>query len=259
MKKRLAAASLAALLVPALAMAQTPATQPAADEAVQAAPATQPSAEMFKTEMDKASYAIGTNIARGMKQQIPDVNQDLLIKGFRDAMADKAVLSEQEVMQTLMAFGQKMQQRQQEQQQKQAAESKAKSEAFLAENAEKEGVKVTASGLQYKVLEEGEGDSPEATDTVEVRYVGTLVDGTEFDSSRGQTVKFPVNGVIRGWSEALQMMKKGAKWKLFIPPDLAYGERQMGPKIPANSTLIFEVELVDIAEKPAAAPQPAEE
>jgi len=145
-----------------------------------------------------------------------------------------------------------------EQKQKEAAEkNKTEGAKFLEENKKKEGVKTTASGLQYKVVKDGSGAQPKATDTVTVNYRGTLINGTEFDSSykRGQPATFPVNGVIKGWTEALQLMKVGSKYQLFIPSDLAYGERSVSPDLAANSTLIFEVELMDA--KPAPAPAPA--
>jgi FKBP-type peptidyl-prolyl cis-trans isomerase len=262
MKKLLAVTALSVLCISALVLAQeasdSPADKPAA---TQPAAATQTQPSEFKTEMDKVSYAIGVNIARGMKQQIPDVNTDMLSKGIKEGVAGTAKLNEQEVMQTLMAFSQTMRARQEQKQAEEGKTNKEKGEAFLAENAKKEGVKTTASGLQYKVIKEGDGPKPKATDTVEVKYRGTLVDGTEFDSSKDQTVTFPVNGVIKGWTEALQLMPVGSQWQLVIPSDLAYGERQAGPQIGPNATLIFDVTLVSIksSEQPAgAATQPVE-
>jgi FKBP-type peptidyl-prolyl cis-trans isomerase FklB len=145
-----------------------------------------------------------------------------------------------------------------EQKQKELGEkNKTEGTKFLEENKKKPGVKTTASGLQYKVEKEGTGPQPKGTDMVTVNYRGTLIDGTEFDSSykRGQPATFPVNGVIKGWTEALQLMKKGAKYQLFIPSNLAYGERAMGPDIGPNSTLTFEVELMDVKPPPAPVPQ----
>src|SRR5207302_2469157 len=158
-----------------------------------------------------------------------------------------------EVRDTMMAFEKDMQQKQTETAQKNGAEA----EKFLAANKTKEGVKATESGLQYKALKEGGGAQPKSSDTVTVNYRGTLIDGTEFDSSykRGQPATFPVSGVIKGWTEALQMMKVGSKYQLFIPAKLAYGERAIGPDIGPNSTLIFEVELLDV--KPAAGTNPS--
>lgn len=256
MKKLLAVTVLSVLCISALVVAQEEADAPAdKPAATQPAAATQTRPADFANEMDKVSYAIGVNIARGMKQQIPDVNTEMLSLGIKEGVAGTAKLNEQEVMQTLMAFSQTMRARQEQKQAEEGRINKEKGEAFLAENAKKEGVKTTPSGLQYKVIKEGDGPTPKATDVVEVKYRGTLVDGTEFDSSRDQTVTFPVNGVIKGWTEALQMMPVGSQWQLFIPSDLAYGERQAGPQIGPNSTLIFEVTLVDIksSDRPAAA------
>ena len=258
MKKLLAVTALTVLCVPTFVLAQGAATRPATTQPA-AASQTQPSP--FKTEMEKVSYAIGLNIAKGMKQQIPDVNGDLLSEGLKDGLTGTPKLAEQDVMQTLMTFAQTMRAKQQEQATKVGAENKEKGEAFLAKNAKEEGVKVTPSGLQYKVVKEGDGPKPKASDTVEVKYRGTLIDGTEFDSSKDKTVTFPVGGVIKGWTEALQLMPVGSKYQLFIPSDLAYGERQAGPQISPNSTLIFDVELVSIksAASQAAPAAPAAE
>src|SRR5437016_5417625 len=207
----------------------------------------------LKELKDKASYAIGLNVGFNFKRQNVDVNQDAFTAGFKDALSGrKPLMSEQEVRDTMMAFEKDMQQKLTETAQKNAAEA----EKFLAANKTKEGVKTTGSGLQYKVLKEGSGAQPKSSDTVTVNYRGTLMDGTEFDSSykRGQPATFPVSGVIKGWTEALQMMPVGAKWQLFIPPDLAYGDRQAGPDITPGSTLVFEVELMSIQPKTAAAP-----
>jgi FKBP-type peptidyl-prolyl cis-trans isomerase FklB len=203
----------------------------------------------LKDQKDKASYSIGLNVGFTLKRQNLDLNSDAFMAGFKDAMSGrKPLLTEQEVKDTMMAFEKDMQQKQEATGQKSAAEG----EKFLAENKTKEGVKTTASGLQYKVIKEGTGAQPKANDTVSVNYRGTLIDGTEFDSSykRGQPTTFPVSGVIKGWTEALQLMKSGSKYQLFIPASLAYGDRGAGRDIAPNSTLIFEVELLDV--KPAA-------
>jgi FKBP-type peptidyl-prolyl cis-trans isomerase FklB len=197
----------------------------------------------LKELKDKASYAIGLNVGFNFKRQNVDVNQDAFTAGFRDAISGKKpLLTEQEVRDTMMAFEKDMQQKLAETAQKNGADA----EKFLAANKTKEGVKTTGSGLQYKVLKEGSGAQPKSSDTVTVNYRGTLPDGTEFDSSykRGQPATFPVSGVIKGWTEALQMMKVGSKYQLTIPANLAYGE-QGRPGIPPNSPLIFEVELMD--------------
>jgi FKBP-type peptidyl-prolyl cis-trans isomerase FklB len=199
----------------------------------------------LKELKDKASYSIGLNVGFTLKRQNLDLNSDAFMAGFKDATSGKKpLLTEQEVKDTMMAFEKEMQQKQEAAGQKSAAEG----EKFLAENKTKEGVKTTASGLQYKVLKEGSGAQPKANDTVTVNYRGTLIDGTEFDSSykRGQPASFPVGGVIKGWTEALQLMKTGSKYQLFIPANLAYGERGAGRDIAPNSTLIFEVELLDV-------------
>ena len=167
---------------------------------------------------------------------------------MKDALSGaKPLLTEQEIQETMDAFQKEMMAKQDEV----AKKNKAEGESFLAENKKKEGIKILPSGLQYKVIKAGTGKKPKSTDTVTVHYRGTLIDGTEFDSSykRGQIVSFPVSGVIPGWTEALQLMEAGAKWQLFIPPNLAYGERGAGGAIGPNTTLIFEVELVSTQEK----------
>jgi FKBP-type peptidyl-prolyl cis-trans isomerase FklB len=192
------------------------------------------------------------------KRQNVEVNPDLILNGMKDGMASKPQMTMDQIRDTMMAFEKDMQQKQAEAGKKNAADA----DKFLAENKKKDGVKTTASGLQYKVMKEGNGTSPKASDTVTVNYRGTLVDGTEFDSSykRGEPATFPVGGVIKGWTEALQLMKPGSKYQLFIPPDLAYGQNSPGPQIPPNSALIFEVELMNAqsggASQPVA-PSPA--
>ena len=198
----------------------------------------------LKDQKDKVSYSIGLSIGKNLARQSVEINADALLAGIRDAIAGKPQLTEDQIKEVMTAFEKDMQQRQKVAGEKSAAEG-AK---FLEENKKKEGMKTTASGLQYKVIKEGTGAQPKATDTVTVNYRGTLVDGKEFDSSykRGQPATFPLNGVIKGWTEGLQLMKPGAKYQLFVPPDLAYGERTVGPDLPANSTLIFEVELMEV-------------
>ena len=178
----------------------------------------------LKDLKDKASYSIGLNFGFNFKRQNIDLNSDAFAAGFKDAMTGRnPLMSEQEVRDTMMAFEKDMQQKQAETAQKNVAEA----DKFLAANKTKEGVKSTESGLQYKVLKQGSGAQPKSSDTVTVNYRGTLIDGTEFDSSykRGQPATFPVGGVIKGWTEALQLMKVGSKLQLFIPANLAYGEQ----------------------------------
>lgn len=204
----------------------------------------------------RASYALGLNMAQSMKTQEVPIDVDLLIEGLRDAFAGgETRLTDQEVQQTLQEFQQMMMQRQQEVRAAQGAENQQKAEAFFTENAAKEGVVTTESGLQYMVLEPGEGPKPSSTDRVTVHYKGTLLDGTQFDSSydRGQPATFPVNGVIQGWQEAVPLMSVGSKYKLWIPSDLAYGANGQGPIIGPDAALVFEVELLSIEEDEAPA------
>jgi FKBP-type peptidyl-prolyl cis-trans isomerase FklB len=220
----------------------------------------------LKDQKDKASYSIGYDIGETFKKQNVDLNPDALFGGLKDALAGKeASLSKEEREKTLQAFQKEMMEKQMAASKEAATKNAAEGEKFLTENKKKDGVKTTASGLQYKVLKEGSGASQKETDTVVTNYKGTLLDGTEFDSSykRNEPASFPVNRVIKGWTEALQLMKPGAKYQLFIPSALAYGERGAGQLIGPNATLIFEVELLSIkAPEPAAtvapgAPAPA--
>lgn len=209
-------------------------------------------AQKLTDHKDKVSYSIGMDVGNNLKRQSIDVNVDLLAKGVKDALAGgETLLSPEETRETLMALQQELREKAIERRKQDAEKNKTEGEAFLAENGKKEGVVTLPSGLQYKILRSGDGMSPKPTDTVETNYRGTLIDGTEFDSSykRGQPAVFPVNGVIAGWTEALQIMKVGDKWQLFIPPGLAYGERGAGP-IGPNATLVFEVELLSIQQEP---------
>lgn len=202
-------------------------------------------------ELEVASYAIGMNLANHIEGQAPDLNEEMFFKGFSDGLNDrKPQYTEEELNNHLASYQQKVQQRMQEQYAKVAEENHNKGKAFLAENGKKSGVKTTDSGLQYKVITEGNGKIPTKNDKVTTHYAGRLIDGTEFDSSiaRGEPATFPVNGVIPGWTEALQKMKVGSKWQLFIPSELAYGPRGAGASIPPNSTLIFDIELLSIAD-----------
>ena len=205
----------------------------------------------LKTDLDKVSYSIGLGIGTNMKRQSIDVNMEALTTGIQDALSGGDVLLTDEEVQKVMTDFQAKTRTQAEEAKKVAAETNLKEgEAFLTANKEKEDVVVLTSGLQYKVLQAGSGKMPKATDTVTTHYRGTLIDETEFDSSysRGEPTSFPVGGVIAGWTEALQLMKVGAKWRLFVPSNLAYGERGAGQMIGPNAALIFEVELLSIQE-----------
>lgn len=194
---------------------------------------------------EKISYIIGRDMASNLKKQGIDIEAEPFIKGMKEVLGGQpSSLSQEEVQQAMTALQQEMSQKQNAS----GAENKEAGEAFLAENKTKEGVKTLPSGLQYQVLQEGTGKSPSAADTVTTHYHGTLIDGTVFDSSysRNEPATFPVNGVIAGWTEALQLMKEGAKWRLFIPSNLAYGSQGAGDAIGPNSTLIFDVELLRV-------------
>jgi FKBP-type peptidyl-prolyl cis-trans isomerase FklB len=203
----------------------------------------------LKDDKDKVSYSIGLNIGRNMKQEGLDINPDALAAAMKDVFAGaKPQLTDEEVQQVMQDFQKKMMAKQMAVREEGLAKNKVEGEKFLADNKKKEGIKTTASGLQYKVIKDGTGKTPKASDTVKTHYRGTLINGTEFDSSykRGEPAEFPVNGVIKGWTEALQLMKEGAKWQLFIPSELAYGERGAGKDIGPNSTLIFDIELLSV-------------
>ena len=207
----------------------------------------------LKDDKAKESYSVGYQFGQNLKKMETDLDAEVLSAAIRDALSGKeSRLSDEEMRASLTNLREKTVAAMQASAKEQAQENLAEGEKFLAENKTKEGVKTTASGLQYRVIEEGEGPSPKAGDTVTVHYRGTLVDGTEFDSSyqRGEPATFPLTGVIPGWTEALQLMKKGSKWVIFIPSSLAYGERGAGNRIPPNSTLIFEVELISFQESP---------
>lgn len=203
----------------------------------------------LETQKDSVSYIIGTEIAKNLKKQGIDVNPDVLSIGFKDAYAgDTLLLSEEQIEKVMVTFQQQMMSKQSERMAQLGEKNKKEGDLFLAANKKKDGVVTLPSGLQYKVIAEGTGKIPTLNDTVTTQYRGTLIDGTEFDSSyrQGEPATFPVKGVIRGWTEALQRMKVGSKWELFIPADLAYGERGAGQAIGPNATLIFEVELLSI-------------
>ena len=196
----------------------------------------------LKTSLDSMSYAIGCSIAQFYKQQgISDFNSYLVSKGISDATNQKPLMTEEQINMSITNYLQKIKA-------EKSAGNKKIGKEFLDANSKKTGVITLPSGLQYMVVTEGTGPKPTLTDKVKCHYHGTLIDGTIFDSSvqRGQPIDFPVNGVIKGWTEALQLMPVGSKWKLFIPSDLAYGDNQAGPSILPGSTLIFDVELIEI-------------
>jgi FKBP-type peptidyl-prolyl cis-trans isomerase FklB len=199
----------------------------------------------LESNVDKMSYGIGMSMARSVTGQPIDINTEAMIAGLQDVLNEKPARLEEDAIREAFAAVRE------EQMAKQQLESEGvlkEGADYLAATANKEGVKATESGLLYEVISEGTGEAPKATDTVEVHYQGTLINGSVFDSSieRGTPAKFPVNRVIAGWTEALQMMKVGGKWRLHIPAELAYGAQSPSPKIPANSTLVFEVELLSI-------------
>lgn len=207
---------------------------------------------VLKDQKDKVSYSIGIDIGNNLKNLKVDMNLDLLVRGIRDVLSEtKLLMPEQEIRSTMMAFQKELMAKREQQMKVLGEKNKKEGESFLVENKKKAGVTTLPSGLQYKVFKAGTGKTPTDTNTVTVHYRGTLIDGTEFDSSyrRGQPATFQVKGVIPGWIEALKLMQEGAKWQLFIPPNLAYGERGAGSVIGPNATLIFEVELISIQEK----------
>jgi len=231
--------------------AQTPAAKTGAATAKTPAPLT------LKTQKEKASYAIGMNIGKNLKRDSVEIDTAVLSRALRDALAgNKLLLTDEEAKAALMALQTEVRAKEEAKVKAAGLENKKVGEAFLATNKTKEGVVTLPSGLQYKIIKEGTGPKPTAEDTVLCHYRGTLVDNTEFDSSykRGEPLKIPVGGVIKGWTEAIQLMPVGSKWQLYIPSGLAYGERGApGSPIGPNSTLIFDVELVSI--EPKAAPK----
>jgi FKBP-type peptidyl-prolyl cis-trans isomerase len=221
---------------------------------------TAPAPLKLDTPKAKTSYAYGLNMGEGMRTHSVDLDPAIIYRGMKDGLAGgKTLMTDDEAKAVMTAFQNDMRQKQQAKMQALAESNKKEGEAFLAENKTKEGVVALPDGLQYKILQQGDGPKPTPTDLVICNYKGTLLDNTEFDSSykRGQPATFPVNGVIRGWSEALQLMPVGSKWQLFIPPDLGYGARGAGGNIGPNATLVFEVELLSIKPKtPAPTPNP---
>lgn len=213
----------------------------------------------LKTEKDKVSYMVGMDLGKNLERIKGEIDVKVLAQGLEASLSGgKTALTEEEANKVKQDFMQKLQAKQVEEEKAAAEKNKTEGAAYLAKNKTKSGVKTTASGLQYEVVKEGTGAKPKATDTVKVHYLGTKVDGTKFDSSydRGEPATFPLNGVIKGWTEALQLMPVGSKYKLAIPSELAYGE-QAPPSIGPNAVLVFDVELIAIENPPAAAAEPA--
>ena len=224
---------------------------PAAKPGQPAKPKTQ-SPLVLKTDKDKVSYALGMNLGANLKRDSIDIDTAIFLRAVKDTLAGgKTLLTDSEVRTALMQLQTEVRNKQMEKMKLAGAANKKEGDAFLAGNKTKEGVVTLPSGLEYKILTEGTGPKPSASDSVVCNYRGTLINGTEFDSSykRGQPATFPVTGVIKGWTEALQLMPVGSKWQLFLPAELAYGERGPSPEIGPNSTLIFEVELLSIQTK----------
>ncbi|AZR82495.1 FKBP-type peptidyl-prolyl cis-trans isomerase [Thiomicrospira sp. S5] len=201
----------------------------------------------------KASYALGSDLAKNFQQQGVEIDIPALVLGMQDVMENKSLrLTDAEMQQAVNEVKKQVMQKQAEARKKLAEDNAQKGEAFLAKNKKRDNVKVTKSGLQYRIIEPGKGATPKEDDVLTANYKGTLIDGTEFDSSysRGTPIEFQMGDVIPGWGEALKMMKPGAKWEIFVPPSLGYGSKGAGDIIGPNETLIFTIELIK-AEKPA--------
>lgn len=262
----LAVPILAAGLLVGSAIAQQPAT-PQSSAPAKSAPAAQsptapaassPAIPGLPTQKDRLSYAIGMNIGAGMHKDNLDIDPDVLLRGLKDGMSGgKTLMTDEQARDEITQLRTQMMAKMQAKQQQESEENKKQGDAFLAANKTKPGVVALPSGLQYKILTAGTGPKPTATDSVKCNYKGTLINGTEFDASEkhGGPATFPVNGVIKGWTEALQLMPVGSKWELYVPADLAYGARGAPPDIGPNATLIFQVELLSIEQpKPASEP-----
>jgi len=238
------------------APATSPKAQTPAAKAHSATAAKGPAPLVLKTQKEKFSYALGVNTAKRMgeslkKQSVP-FDSTIFVRGMRDGFAGgKTLLTDEEVQAALTEMQKQMHDQQQAKMQQASEGNKKEGDAFLAANKGKDGVVTLASGLQYKIVTEGTGPKPTTSDSVVCNYRGTLISGKEFDSSykRGQPATFPVTGVIKGWTEALQLMPVGSKWQLFIPADLAYGDRGAGADIGPGATLVFEIELLSIEDK----------
>jgi FKBP-type peptidyl-prolyl cis-trans isomerase FklB len=237
--------------------AKTPAAKSAQTSGTKSGQATTakkpgPAPLVLKTPKDKASYAIGMNIGKGLHKDSVDVDPAILLRGLKDGMAGgKTLLTDDEAKSAMVAIQADLRKKQEAKMAVVGDANKKEGDEFLAQNKAKEGVVTLPSGLQYKILKEGTGPKPSASDSVVCNYKGTLIDNTEFDSSykRGQPATFPVGQVIKGWTEVLQLMPVGSKWQVFVPSDLAYGPRAPGGAIGPNATLIFEIELLSIQGK----------
>jgi len=221
----------------ALAMAAGPGWAQEGDEAP-------PSTVTLENQTQRLSYSIGHQVGRSL-EELPEIHFETFVEAIRDVLEGRAsAMTEQEVQQEIMAMSQQLRERAE----REAQERDATNVDWLEENAQREGVQVTDSGLQYEVIEQGDGASPSASDMVTVHYTGTLQDGSVFDSShrRGEPATFPLDGVIAGWTEGLQLMQEGGKYRFFIPPHLAYGSNPPTPSIPPNAILTFEVDLLDV-------------
>ena len=246
---------------PAAKPQQAPATGAPKTPAAKTGQTTKPKTQTtltLKTQKDKVSYALGMNLGTNLHKQSIEVDPAIVLRGLKDALAaGKTMLTDDEARAALMQLTADVRKKQEAKMKVAGDASKKVGTEFLAANKAKDGIVTLPSGLEYKILTEGTGPKPVATDSVVCNYRGTLINGTEFDSSykRGQPATFPVNGVIKGWTEALQLMPVGSKWQLFVPSDLAYGERGPSPEIGPNATLIFEVELLSIQPKDKPAPE----
>jgi len=240
---------------PAAASPQAPAAKPQTASAAkpgQPAKPKSPSSLVLKTDKDKVSYALGMNLGANLKRDSVDIDTAIFVRALKDTVTGgKTLLTDSEARAALTQLQTEVRGKQMEKMKLAGEANKKEGDSFLAANKTKEGIVTLPSGLEYKILTQGTGPKPAATDTVVCNYRGTLINGTEFDSSykRGQPATFPVSGVIKGWTEALQLMPVGSKWQLFLPAELAYGERGPSPEIGPNSTLVFEVELLSIQAK----------
>jgi FKBP-type peptidyl-prolyl cis-trans isomerase FklB len=247
-----AGSSQAAPAAKAQASPAAKAQRPPAAKTGQASGAKSATALTLKTAKDKTSYAVGLNIGNSMRKDGVDIDPSILVRGLKDALAGgKTLLTDEEAKTAMAALQNDLRKKQEAKMQQVGETNKQEGEAFLAANKTQDAVVTLPSGLQYKVLKEGTGPKPSASDSVVCHYRGTLLNNTEFDSSykRGQPATFPVGGVIKGWTEALQLMPVGSKWQLFVPSELAYGARGAGANIGPNATLVFEVELLSIQGK----------